>query len=188
MSVEQSLQAWRGELGTKAAEHLAREIDTMSTGSWQAIAGRSRETSTHFAYNLYDSDDEQYSVWINEYKPSAARERSYASSVHNHRYDFVTTPLTGAYRYSHYKLSDVSTIPCREMGDTLRVGDILQVSSTKIHSLDSIEDGTCTLLVKSRPRERFSTSWDLTSGESSDHWPVEERPAILAEGLRGRKL
>src|SRR5689334_10621594 len=69
------------------------------------VAGRARETTTHFAWCLLDDPATDFSLWLHEYKPQRDWRRGYADSVHNHRYHFSSTMLHGSYLQEHYDAS-----------------------------------------------------------------------------------
>lgn len=144
------------------------------------VAGRSRETTTHFAWCLLDDAGADFSLWLHEYKPQHDWRRGYADSVHNHRYHFSSTMLHGGYLQEHY---DVRMHPETGMITSVLARDRAQcptgssgmMLAADFHRIVSADDDTMTFLVKSRPVTGWSLSYDAERGTAHRHVPVENR-------------
>src|SRR5439155_2849950 len=66
---------------------------------------RSVERSSHFKWFLGNNTD-GYLIWLHEYKAAQLPDTvgSFAASVHNHRYSFVSQVLTGSLQMSDFEL------------------------------------------------------------------------------------
>lgn len=167
---------------------LRRYLEALTADSAEAIAARSRETTTHFAWCLRDRPGEPYSFWLHEYKPQRDWRQGYADSVHNHRYHFCTTLLRGEYVHERHLVAIdpatgliSSTTP--ERTARCRAGDAGYLLATDFHRIPLATDGTLTFLVKSRPVATSSLSYDPNTGTSHLHVPVESRLSDLASSL-----
>src|SRR5690349_7481848 len=98
--VDRWFEAWaeRPGLRTDLRSHLLALPD----GEANTIIGRSRETTTHFAWCLRDNPAEDFTFWLHEYKEQRDWRAGYAETVHNHRYHFCTTILRGGYLHERY--------------------------------------------------------------------------------------
>ncbi|WP_026423966.1 hypothetical protein [Actinokineospora inagensis] len=167
---------------------LRQHLATLDPGDADALAARSRETTTHFAWCLRDNPDEPFTFWLHEYKPRHEWRPGYADSVHNHRYDFCTVILRGGYRHERYETTiDPGTGLISAARMTRRTecvaGDSGFLTTGDFHRIPRAEDGTMTFLVKSRPVHRWSLSWDPATGTAHRHVPVESRLADLSRRL-----
>ncbi|RLK59268.1 hypothetical protein [Actinokineospora cianjurensis] len=159
---------------------LRRHLAELDPRHAEALAARSRETTTHFAWCLRDHADEPFTFWLHEYKPRHEWRPGYADSVHNHRYHFCTVILRGGYRHERYTTTtDADTGLITGVRLTARTecaaGDSGFLVAQDFHRIPCAQDGTMTFLVKSRPVRRWSLSWDPTTGTGHRHVPVEAR-------------
>lgn len=153
-----------------------------------AVVANSRETTTHFAWCLVDSPDDEFSFWLNEYKPRRDWRTGYADSVHNHRYHFCTTILRGSYLQERFQVeldpSGDAVIRAACVERSLRpAGAVGSLLAEEFHRIPEAADSTMTFLVKSRPLKRWSLSYDPDLGASHRHLPVEARFSDLADRL-----
>ncbi|OLR94669.1 hypothetical protein [Actinokineospora bangkokensis] len=167
-------------LRTAVRAHL-RELDPERSA---ALVGRSRETTTHFAWCLRDRTAEPFTFWLHEYKPQRDWRAGYADSVHNHRYHFCTVILSGGYRHERFRARlDESTGLISDAELTSRhdcaPGESGVLTADQFHRIPTALDGTLTFLVKSRPVRSWSLSWDPATGVGHRHTPVESRLAEL---------
>src|SRR5262249_20455884 len=95
-------EVWADQPGLSA--RLRAALRSLPPEQAAAVAARSRETTTHFAWCLVDSPDDPFSFWINEYKPHRDWLPGYADSIHNHRYHFCTTILSGGYLHEDFRV------------------------------------------------------------------------------------
>ncbi|GLY65889.1 hypothetical protein [Amycolatopsis taiwanensis] len=144
------------------------------------VAGRARETTTHFAWCLLDDPSADFSLWLHEYKPQRDWRLGYADSVHNHRYHFSSTMVHGSYLQEHYDatvdpesglITSVAVRSCARCA----AGSSGTMLAADFHRIVSAEDDTMTFLVKSRPVTASSLSYDIESGVAHRHVPVENR-------------
>jgi hypothetical protein len=184
--VNQHFQEWVGQAGLRA--ELKGYLGSLSSAEFTALIGRSRETTTHFAWCLLAGHDDPFSVWLHEYKPQQDWREGYADSVHNHRYHFCTNIISGAYTHERFgaELDDAgaginSVTLLRSTVCPAGTGGFLLAD--EFHRIPSAEDGTMTLLVKSREIRSWSMSYDPTTRHSYRHIPVENRLGDLADRL-----
>ena len=132
-------------------------------------SGRSRETTTHFAWCLRDRPDEPFTFWLHEYKEQRDWRAGYADSVHNHRYHFCTTILRGGYQHERYwrrSPADTALIASTELltSTPCPVGASDSLLASDFHRIPRAVDGTMTFLVKSREVTPWSLSYDPSPG------------------------
>ncbi|WP_232665987.1 hypothetical protein [Pseudonocardia sp. TRM90224] len=166
-------------------ESLRTDLQRLSTS---AVASRSKETTTHFAWCLRDRSEERFTFWLHEYKPTHEWRPGYADSVHNHRYHFCTTLLRGGYLHERHRVTlDPATALITDSHLERRAmcvaGDAGALLASDFHRIPSALDGTKTFLVKSRQVTPWSLSFDATTHRGYRHVPVEARVADLAGGI-----
>ncbi len=174
----------RAELRTD----LRRHIDSLSPDEASAVLGRSRETTTHFAWCLLDSPTDPFSVWLHEYKAPEDWREGYADSVHNHRYHFCTTLLRGNYVHERYStlrdpISGLITSVRLRRSTLCQTGSVGVMYADEFHRIPEATEGTMTFLVKSRPVSESSLSYDPKTGIGHRHVPVEVRLGDLAQRI-----
>jgi hypothetical protein len=153
-----------------------------------AVRDKSRETTTHFAWCLRDQPSEPFTFWLHEYKPQRDWRAGYADSVHNHRYHFCTTIVTGGYLHERYLAtinSSVQLISTVQLVDSTwcGAGDTGMLLASDFHRIPRARDNTMTFLMKSRSITSFSLSYDPTTRASHQHIPVESRLDDLASRI-----
>lgn len=153
-----------------------------------AAIKRSRETTTHFAWCLRDRPDEPFTFWLHEYKPLSDWRTGYADSVHNHRYHFCTTILSGAYLHERFDVRlgvGGRTVVATELTNRTQCaeGTTGTLLAHEFHRIPRAADGTMTFLVKSRAVTPWSLSYDPETGISHRHVPVEDRLEDLTNHL-----
>lgn len=169
-------------------EQLRADLRALSQRQAAVLAAGSREVTTHFAWRLLYERTEPFSVWLHEYKPQRDWLPGYANTVHNHRYDFSTTVLTGGYWHEWF---DVELDSSGELvrgatsagSQMLLPGMACAVTADRFHRIPRVKDGTATFLIKSRPVTTWSLSFDPYTRVSRRHVPVEIRVCDLAERL-----
>lgn len=153
------------------------------------VAAASRETTTHFAWQLMGDHDLPFSFWLHEYKPQRDWWRGYANSVHNHRYHFCSVMLAGGFQHEWY---EVGLDPTGELVRTIRRlgseawrpgGPVRAVAAEEFHRVARAIDGTVTFVVKSRPVRGWSLSVDPDTKVSRRHIPVEDSIEDLADRI-----
>jgi hypothetical protein len=174
----------RAELRTELGTYLRG----LPPNAAAVMSGRSRETTTHFAWCLLDDPGDPFSFWLHEYKPQRDWRHGYADSVHNHRYHFCTTILLGGYQHERYDaMVDpdtelISSAVLRQRKDC-PAGTAGAMLAHEFHRIPCAADNTLTFLVKSRPVQPWSLSYDPQTHTSHRHVPVETRLGELAERI-----
>lgn len=172
----------------KLRKELRDHLNTLSPQEAMWVIAHSRETTTHFAWCLRDEPHEPFTFWLHEYKPLADWRTGYADSVHNHRYHFCTTILSGSYLHERFDaqlgLGGRSVLNTTLLNrTTFSVGAIGSMLAHQFHRIPRAADKTMTFLVKSRPVTPWSLSYDPETGVSHRHVPVEERLEDLTNNL-----
>jgi hypothetical protein len=184
--VDQLFQAWVRDADLRNL--LKTHLGGLSGPAADAVAARSRETTTHFAWCLLDEPADPFSVWLHEYKPHGDWRPGYADSVHNHRYHFCTTILAGGYTHERY------AVELNPAGDAISAAQLRtsrncpagaggHLLADEFHRIPVAADGTMTVLVKSRAVRPWSLSYDPATGASQRHVPVEHRLDDLVRRL-----
>lgn len=184
--VHERFSAWLDRPGLR--EVLGAHLRGLPPEEAQAMMLRSRETTTHFAWCLRDRAGEPFSFWLHEYKQQRDWRPGYADSVHNHRYHFCTTILSGGYRHERF---DAIVDPDRQLvtavrltcGDYFAHGASGYLLADEFHRIPRATDGTMTFLVKSRPVTSCSLSFDPATGLGHRHVPVESRLTDLTDRM-----
>lgn len=184
-TVDRVLRQWADSPGRR--RELRAHLRTLPADEAMEVVARSKEATTHFAWCLYDRPGDAFSLWLHEYKPCRNWLPGYANSVHNHRYHFATTLLSGGYLHERFtaELDDAGTAilaVTRQLATVYTEGAGGYVLAHEFHRIPQAEDHTMTLLVKSRMVAPYSLSYDPTSGRSLRHIPMRDRLA----GLSGR--
>jgi hypothetical protein len=149
------------------------------------VAHRSRETTTHYKWLLVSDPATRARVWLHEFKAPSERRDGYAISIHNHRYAFNAIILSGGYtnaRY-HVEFDNQSLVleGCRMLErDVVPEAATYSMDPAEYHRIESIEDGTQTLVMEFAAASIASFSVDESEGRMLRHVPVEAR----ADGLR----
>lgn len=184
--VDAVLRDWAAAPGPR--RELRAHLRALPADEAAEVVARSKETTTHFAWCLYDRPEDEFSLWLHEYKPQRSWLPGYANTVHNHRYHFCTTLLSGGYlheRYTAEVTADGTAIRSvtRTGGTYLPEGDGGCLLSSEFHRIPVAGDGTMTFLVKSRMVAPWSLSFDPATGLSQRHLPLITRLSALAGRL-----
>ncbi|RJQ73056.1 hypothetical protein D5S17_25345 [Pseudonocardiaceae bacterium YIM PH 21723] len=175
-------------LGTvDLVDRMLDDIAACPASARRWITDRSRETSTHFAWCLVNVAEDPFEIWLHEHKPPEDRLPGYGLTVHNHRYDFCTIMLSGGYVHELYS---ATTHP---MGNSIEhvqlkhrslvgSGDVRHIDRNDFHRIVGVESSTMTAVLRSRPKSRFSMSFDLSSRVSRCHRTLEDRLQVLTDG------
>ncbi len=157
---------------------LAEQLDAIDKSFFRDVIGRiSRETPTHYKWFLYGTDPAGVNIWIHQFKETTAGTSSYARSIHNHRYGFVSLMLSGGYETvafeltTHDRLADGTSIESvRESSRMLLTpGESYTVGADEFHRIENVREGTATLVVQFPPVRTFSLSLDATTGTLRQH-------------------
>jgi hypothetical protein len=181
-----SFLPWVGQPDLRAT--LRQTLRALAADQPEKVISRSRETTTHFAWCLRDRAEEQFSFWLHEYKPQSDWRPGYADSVHNHRYHFCTTIVSGGYTHERYRADvDDSTGLVSSVAlvrsTSCEVGAAGALLADEFHRIPRACDATITFLVKSREVTSSSLSYDPGTGIAHRHVPVESRLDDLAERM-----
>ena len=177
---------WAARPGLR--KELRAYIDGLTPQQATWVIAHSRETTTHYAWCLRDEADEPFTFWLHEYKPLSDWRAGYADSVHNHRYHFCTTILSGAYLHERFDARlgvGGRTVVGTELTNRTQCaeGTTGTMLAHEFHRIPRAADGTMTFLVKSRAVNPWSLSYDPDTGISHRHVPVEDRLEDLTNHL-----
>jgi len=183
--LREMITAWRGCAEVRIIrEALLHWLETsVDTDKLRAMA---RETSTHYVWPLHQNN-KGYSVAINEFKDPRDIIAGHATTLHNHRYSFISFVLSGGYRQvrSNVELLDSNrVIRIRDLSeDTVTEGDTVTVNHDEFHRLRTITSRTVTLVVKCPAAKGESLSVDTSTLRVTKHVPVEARVGQLMAAL-----
>ena len=185
-SVHRIFQDWADSPGRRV--ELRSYLTNLPPAEQAGVVARSKEATTHFAWCLLDRPDDCFSLWLHEYKPARRWLPGYANSVHNHRYHFCTTLLSGSYLHERFtaELDDEATVirsVTKQRGTVCGEGISGYLLAHEFHRIPYADDGTLTFLVKSRMVSPWSLSYDPDTGLSQRHIPMDTRLAGLAGKL-----
>jgi hypothetical protein len=165
---------------------LAWLVSKRLEGDLDDLARQSRETTSHFKWLIAADRGGQARVWLHEFKPAHERRPGYASTVHNHRYAFTSTVLSGSYANHRYRVAfDPETLAVTAYdslgSDALVPGDSYSMSPDEYHRVDDIEDGTRTLITEFAPSLNASYSVAPNDTYVVCHVPLEVRVRSLLQ-------
>lgn len=157
-------------------------LNSLNPKELDILFSRSVERTSHFKWFLGENA-QRYIVWLHEYKavklPDAVG--SFAASVHNHRYSFVSRILAGSLSVSNFsydtdrkrlKVSEHINFPAETT---------YFLSSEEIHRVDAAAPSTCTLIIQGPPERKYSRVYDPISGSSHDIFELSSRfPELLS--------
>jgi hypothetical protein len=169
-------------------DNLRAHLRNLTPQEELRMIARSRETTTHFAWCLRDRAAEPFTFWLHEYKPQQDWRHGYADSIHNHRYHFCTTILSGSYLHERFDArlgADGRSITSTALLHRAEcpAGTSGTMLAHEFHRIPRAADDTMTFLVKSRAVTPWSLSYDPETGTSHRHVPVEARLEELANNL-----
>lgn len=184
--VKDHFRSWAAQPGLR--NRLRGHLRALSPQQEMRVVARSRETTTHFAWCLRDAPTEPFTFWLHEYKAQRDWHQGYADSVHNHRYHFCTTILSGSYVHERFSARLGPTGRSVESAALLRRSECVTGTSDtmlahEFHRIPRAMDNTMTFLVKSRAVTPWSLSFDPDTGTSHRHVPVESRLEELTNHL-----
>ncbi|HTX82269.1 MAG TPA: hypothetical protein VME44_08835 [Streptosporangiaceae bacterium] len=176
---------------------LVAWLEGLSQEEFAIICTRSVERASHFKWFLGSSAN-GYAVWLHEYKlaqlPDAAG--SFAASVHNHRYSFVSQVLTGSLHVSNFSFDPIKQFPVLSETRTILARSTYFLGSESIHRVDRAAPSTCTIIVQGPPERSYSRVFDLAKGTSTDMRDLPSRiPELISllvshtdRGSKGRNM
>jgi hypothetical protein len=169
-------------------EALAKWLGT--SAKVDMLRAAARETSTHYVWPLAVSAI-GYSIVVNEFKDPRRMVPGYATTIHDHRYSFVSLVLSGGYsqvRSAVEILGRDRAGRIREVGqETVTEGAIVAVNHAEFHRLTAIKGRTITLVVKCPAVKEESLSVDISTHRLIRHRPVESRIGNLVNALTSTK-
>lgn len=150
------------------------------------LGAMARETSTHYVWPLYRGASD-YSVVINEFKAPSRMTTGYATTLHNHRYSFISLMMSGGYVQVRSDVEFAARDQVSQIrdihNDTVEEGDIVAIKHDEFHRLGAIEDRTVTLVIKCPAAKRESVSVETSTLRVTRHVPAEARFAQLMDAL-----
>lgn len=155
------------------------------------VASQSRETTTHYKWLLASDRNLRAQIWLHEFKPKRERRPGFASTIHNHRYPFQVVALTGSYLNKRYKVGfdgmslriiSHELVKCEHFCEGLAYS----MEPYEFHCLESIEEGTKTLVMELAPVTLSSFSVDQRGDRMIEHVPLEVRVHRLLQPSAGR--
>lgn len=82
---------------------LKADVDNLSSFQFRRLAERSISLPTHRKWLLGERTMERIRIWIHSYTPQANSVHTYAASLHNHRYPFVSRVLRGSFSRTDFR-------------------------------------------------------------------------------------
>jgi hypothetical protein len=157
-------------------------LNSLSRRELVILCARSVERASHFKWFLGDSIN-GHVVWLHEYKATVLPDAvgSFAASVHNHRYSFVSHVLTGSLLVSDFLLDPIKQLPVFSGTRTIQARSTYFLSSDEIHRIDATAPLTCTLVVQGPPERPYSRVFDLPNGTFHDMYDLPARlPKLIS--------
>ncbi len=151
----------------------------------EILFSRSVERASHFKWFLGENAH-RYVVWLHEYKavnlPDAVG--SFAASVHNHRYSFVSRILAGSLSVSNFSYDPARQ--CLKLSGQVNfpAETTYFLSSEEIHRIDATAPSTCTLVIQGPPERKYSRVFDPISGSFHEIFDLSSRFPDLISLLR----
>jgi hypothetical protein len=185
----QLVAAWRANIPQMSAIRGALSRWLEDYENTDEIKVRARETSTHYVWPLHVSNA-GYAVALNEFKDPHSMAVGYATTLHNHRYSFVSLVLAGGYSQVRGDVELLEAGQAQQIVDfpsqTASEGDLITIHYDEFHRLTHINRHTVTLVVKCPAVKDESISVDTKTLRVNRHRPVESRIRQLINELSGR--
>lgn len=183
--LKEMLTAWSGCGAMQVIrEALRRWLDT--TVDVDKLIVAARETSTHYVWPLA-ANSRGYGLAINEFKHPRDMISGYATTLHDHRYSFVSLLLSGGYTQVRSDIEMVEPGQANRIHelrrDILAEGDIVTVNHAEFHRLVAIRERTITLVARCPAVKEESLSIDPDTLRVTRHVPVEARVRQLMQAL-----
>ena len=165
-------------------------LEKQSTEKWNITARLSFETSTHFKWRIYETNNKVFQLFLHEYKQKDLMRPGYAITPHNHRYWFASRIINGGFNHIKYSISekekDSFNPECVSISENRLFSrdDAYQLKVGEIHSLNNIDEKTITLVVQSHPIREYSEEYRLDSGRVIKHIPTSSRQEKLLSLLK----
>jgi predicted metal-dependent enzyme (double-stranded beta helix superfamily) len=153
----------------ESIESLKEDLANISREQYSQTIAHSADLSSHKKFFVYRSEQQKFSIWINQFKTE--RKSGFANSIHNHRYWFASVPLKGGFIQNiHDRLSSriIKT-------ERIEQGKAYYISPNAVHSFDEIFPETVTLLVRSRAYFPYSESYDEQTETVKRHYSLASK-------------
>ncbi|MEV0381734.1 hypothetical protein [Nonomuraea sp. NPDC050643] len=150
------------------AEELAVWLTSLTAEQMDRIIDFSVERSTHYKWFL-GRQPHGYTVWLHEYKPPEvfAYAIGFATSVHNHRYSFISRVISGALNVSAFMAYLNDDHPLVLTGQSrIEQGQTMFLEHEDIHRIDHVDSHTYTVLIQGPPARDYSICYDPETGVS----------------------
>jgi hypothetical protein len=151
-------------------------LSGLSREELEILFSRSVERASHFKWFLGENAY-GYAVWLHEYKavdlPDAVG--SFAASVHNHRYSFVSRILSGSLSASNFSYDSARQDLRLFERITFPAETTYFLSSEEIHRIDTTAPSTCTLVIQGPPERKYSRVFDPISGSFQEIFDLSSR-------------
>lgn len=106
---------------------------------------------------------------------------SFAASVHNHRYSFVSQVLTGSLLVSNFSFDPIQQFPVLSETRSIQARSTYYLGSESIHRIDATAPSTCTIIVQGPPEKSYSRVFDLAKRTFSDMHDLPSRiPGLIS--------
>jgi hypothetical protein len=154
------------------------------------VTAMARETATHYVWPVHTGHN-GCRIVINEFKDPREISDGYATTIHNHRYSFVSLGLAGRYRQvrSEVELFGSQTASFRDLSeDCVTQGTVMTINDNEYHRLIDISSGTLTLLIKCPPTKAYSLSINASTLKVTKHVPVEDRIGQMMAALAESRI
>jgi hypothetical protein len=171
---------------TRLRLDLIAWLRTLKPAEISMIVDRSLELSSHYKW-LLGGTAQSYLVWLHQYKQPQefAKASTFAASIHDHRLWFASRVITGGLDVTWYEAriagrkAQLSAIETRRLG----VDTVIQMTADEIHGINSVEEGTFTLLIQGPAERGFSTAFNISDGTMRRNYDLATLYADLDASL-----
>lgn len=183
-----------GELGQRCSERVSewREVvQRMSHAEPGAdsdyLYRTSLETGSHVKWLLWGGFGSDLSVWCHQFKNKTDRTETYAHSLHDHRYEFVSVVLLGGYTFDNFPVVD--GVARQEDGSarSYGVGDANVVRLSMAHRMTALQKDTVTVVIQGPALHQSSYVYDVAGRRAREFPDLALRMASLGEALNPRQ-
>jgi predicted metal-dependent enzyme (double-stranded beta helix superfamily) len=157
---------------SKSFEHiesLKMGLAQISESQYSEMISHSADLNSHKKFFLYKSEEQKFSIWINQFKPE--RKSGFANSIHNHRYWFASVPLKGGFIQNIHDGLSSKIIKV----ERIEHGEAYSIFPNTVHSFADIFPETVTLLVRSRAYFPYSESYDEQTETVRRHYSLASK-------------
>jgi len=156
---------------------ISNWLTSLDDGERKVIYSRSVERTSHFKWFL-GTNSSGLIVWLHDYKPNqvAGAAGSFAGSIHNHRYSFVSRVLSGSLSVSDFAIQDQQGFPRLSGIRTIAAGLAYTLTADQIHRVDHTSPFTVTLVIQGPPEKPCSRVYDPATMSFEDMYDL---PSLL---------